>query len=94
MAGHCKPVCGPSQTNCGGVCVDTATNPANCGGCGNVCGPSTPNCSAGKCSAATCTPKCIFDMECQSTCGSHPAGTIFCCDTSVAACYLSPTTTW
>lgn len=26
-------------TDCGGVCVDTLTDPDNCGGCGGVCGP-------------------------------------------------------
>jgi Cys-rich repeat protein len=41
-------VCPGGETNCGGTCVDTNTDPANCGICGHRC-PSGI-CSAGVCS--------------------------------------------
>ncbi|MBI4706146.1 MAG: hypothetical protein HY744_34050 [Deltaproteobacteria bacterium] len=31
--------CRGGTTKCGGKCVDTLVDPANCGGCGNACGP-------------------------------------------------------
>jgi hypothetical protein len=31
------PVSCPGSTLCGGTCVDTTTDPANCGGCGHAC---------------------------------------------------------
>jgi hypothetical protein len=56
-------VCG-AQTHCDGGCVDTQTDPRNCGGCGNACdvldagvppegGTITAACNAGKC-GVTC----------------------------------------
>ena len=44
--------CG-SQPCCNGVCVDTNTDPNNCGQCGNACmaGPA-PDCVMGKCGCA------------------------------------------
>jgi hypothetical protein len=50
-----------TQTSCGGACVYTAYDPANCGGCGNAC-DSLSVCSRGTCQAqcgageAKCTP--------------------------------------
>ena len=29
--------CGPGQTKCNGTCVNTSSDPANCGTCGNTC---------------------------------------------------------
>jgi hypothetical protein len=42
-------------TDCGGVCIDTATDPANCGGCGVVCSPGIL-CDVGVCGAAPAPP--------------------------------------
>jgi hypothetical protein len=39
-----------SLTDCGGVCVDVANDPNNCGGCGLLC-PQGDSCSAGVCIA-------------------------------------------
>ncbi|HEY1960713.1 MAG TPA: hypothetical protein VGH28_34110 [Polyangiaceae bacterium] len=40
-------LCTPPEIVCGGVCVDTSSDPNNCGSCGKVC-PSNA-CVAGKC---------------------------------------------
>ncbi len=45
------PRCGPRQTDCGGVCTDTETDPNNCGGCGFVCPDGT--CANWTCPCAT-----------------------------------------
>jgi hypothetical protein len=47
-----KAECVPGHALCGGVCVETASDPQNCGACGNVC-PGYQACVAGAC-AATC----------------------------------------
>jgi hypothetical protein len=75
----------PSGTqNCNGKCVDTQTDPANCGACGAACGGGQI-CSAGQCSCGPGTELCgghcasdiclgnqTFD---QSTCSCQcPAG--------------------
>jgi hypothetical protein len=42
-----KVACDGGLTSCGGQCVDTKTDPNNCGGCGDVC-------SGGKCANGVC----------------------------------------
>jgi hypothetical protein len=32
-----EPLCTPPLADCGGVCIDTTMDPANCGGCGTTC---------------------------------------------------------
>ncbi|GAB4198582.1 MAG: hypothetical protein OHK0013_07940 [Sandaracinaceae bacterium] len=41
--------CAPGFTPCSGVCVDTATDPLNCGMCGMTCTGGTPNCAGSTC---------------------------------------------
>ena len=59
--------CPTAHMNCGGVCVDTATDPSNCGGCGHTCtaGPmAIPTCAAGACGSMCNTGLTM----CQSGC--------------------------
>ena len=44
----CKVPCAQGQVVCGGVCVDTQSDDANCGSCGNACGGGS-TCSNGAC---------------------------------------------
>jgi hypothetical protein len=43
------PACAGTTTRCGQACVDTRTDPRNCGACGTVCA-NFQGCSAGRCS--------------------------------------------
>ncbi len=58
---RCGPGCGPcnpdTESCCNGICVDTTSNPSNCGGCGITC--IVPNahgasCASGNCNYGTC----------------------------------------
>jgi hypothetical protein len=44
--------CAAPKTGCSGACVDTSTDPTNCGSCGNLC-PGTA-CVGGACSTSPC----------------------------------------
>jgi hypothetical protein len=68
--------------SCEGICVDTMTDPANCGGCGNTCADGQ-TCEVGMCScgdmnvsfSAMIQP--IFTASCASNgchTGMNPAG--------------------
>lgn len=80
-------VCSSGLTACG-TCVDTNSNPNNCGGCGVACA-SGKVCSQGSCSVETCiantTKTCSFDGECctlycnsNAQCGCIPSGSVAC----------------
>lgn len=45
--------CGMGYTNCGGTCVQLASNAAHCGGCGNACGDGQA-CADSQCRPANC----------------------------------------
>src|SRR5262245_2766616 len=58
--GHCLMPC---ATACGGVCVDFARDPRNCGGCGVACA------SHEACSRGACVLRCpIGELACGGTC--------------------------
>ena len=50
--------CPPGTTDCGGICVDTSSDPANCGACANACSvqSGTASCSNGMCTVGVCDP--------------------------------------
>ena len=55
--GSCQATCAAGETDCGGDCVDTDTNPDHCGSCGNGC--DLPNvgqtgCAGGQCTIESC----------------------------------------
>jgi hypothetical protein len=47
--------CAAGKTACGGTCIDTTTDPANCGSCGVVCGVDTTCCDRKCVGAASCS---------------------------------------
>ena len=54
--GACTEQCPGELTNCGGVCVDTDTDSANCGSCGHVCSfdHAAASCVGGECQLGAC----------------------------------------
>jgi stigma-specific protein Stig1 len=74
MEGSC--VCPSGQTECGGACVDTSSDEANCGSCGHACA-SGETCESGVCT--TPGPTC-GDGQCDS--GETPAN----CSQDCGAC--------
>jgi hypothetical protein len=56
---------------CGGNCVDTQTDPNNCGSCGNVCSPGRT------CSSGTCHFNCAICSDCG--CNAQQTGCVFGC---------------
>jgi hypothetical protein len=54
-----SPECKGSEVNCGGACVDTSSDPANCGSCGSPCD------TGALCCAGTCveTAACTFSLD-------------------------------
>jgi hypothetical protein len=64
----CTLVCGPGFTNCGGACVETASNPAHCGRCDNGC--ATPPNATRTCTGGTCGFTCTAGF---ADCNMNPA---------------------
>jgi hypothetical protein len=87
-------MCPPELTACGWSvthwltipkeCVDTLTDPNNCGECGNVCGPNQ------SCNDGVCGPDCCPDACPGCQCGPSPSDTdgVLCCPTGFYCCPL------
>jgi len=68
--------CAAGQSNCSGACVNTSTDPANCGACGRACAAGAV-CSNGACMAAV-GQACSAATQCAS--GACVDG--FCCSSA------------
>ncbi len=74
------PTCGAGQTDCGGTCASTSTDPNNCGVCGFVCSlpNATAGCSTGLCTLSSCNAgykDCDLDLAngCESNSQTDPS---------------------
>ena len=68
--------CPVGQIACpGGNCVDTSTDPRNCGGCGNSCAIGQA-CTAGMCTSVAPPPPDTGVFACQFTVGDLAGNTI------------------
>jgi Stigma-specific protein, Stig1 len=57
----------PGSHCCNGTCVDTKTDPNNCGRCGNTCG-TNETCTEGKCTTSSCpSGQTLCNAVCVST---------------------------
>ncbi len=56
--------CASPQNDCGGVCVNVASDAGNCGSCGHACGPNE-SCQGGVCqsSVVSCAPGACEDAN-------------------------------
>ncbi|MFL5761873.1 MAG: hypothetical protein ACJ789_19410 [Thermomicrobiales bacterium] len=76
--------CSAPQQNCGDVCVDTRSDPNNCGDCGNGCGNGA--CCSGICVDTTSDPAHCGD--CQTVCpqGTNCSGGTCGCASGTTSC--------
>lgn len=84
MMGYWEEVdlCAP-LTDCGGACVETDTDVANCGACGNVC-PDPPG-GLAACVAGVCTMDCGALTNCDGVC-LDTSGDVFNCGACGTVC--------
>ncbi len=76
--GQCVPKAG--ETECNGACVNTDSDPNNCGGCGNVC-PHSGSCQDGQCNLC---PNSIPYHFCPADLGGDTVGV--CCHPDAPQC--------
>jgi hypothetical protein len=74
-AGQCALTCVGGTSLCGGACVDTKLDAANCGACGKAC-PAGQVCSAGQCAltcvggTSLCGGACVDTKADAANCGA------------------------
>ena len=87
FASGCHPACSGGKTCCGGKCVDTKTDPHNCGVCGTVC--KSGLCVNGLCcpvGAVKCGNSCCSFTCCNGTCINTCKGLQQACTSSCQCC--------
>ena len=86
----CTSGCTPmTPARCGGSCVDTRTDPLNCGACGARCSPpnATPSCVAGACAIGACTsPFANCDAVAANGCETDTSASTAHCGACGVAC--------
>jgi hypothetical protein len=65
--------CAAGEETCSNACVDTSSNPANCGGCGNVCAAEA-TCAGGTCMCPGGATQCLQECVDTSTNTAHCGG--------------------
>jgi hypothetical protein len=70
------PTCPAGTVLCGGACVDTQADPANCGSCGNRCG-NNQTCVGGQCRGGGCVDTQSNAQHCGG-CGNACQGALTC----------------
>src|SRR5262249_40951497 len=60
---RCSPL-----TSCNGTCINTNTDPMNCGTCGNTCSATTPTCLGGACVQTCATDSGPVLTNCTNAC--------------------------
>ena len=75
-----KHRCKGGTTRCNGACVDTNTDPNNCGGCGDECDPGEV-CRQGECACDVCEDdsECPFTSILAAVDAANPGDTIAIC---------------
>jgi len=83
--------CDAGLTRCGDRCVDTASDPANCGGCDRQCGANPDRHFYGACGESRCMSRCELNWgDCDGTLSNgcerdlRSAGACGACDTRCA----------
>ena len=76
-AGQCA--CQPGLTLVNGQCIDTKSNPQNCGGVGIVCSGNTQNCQNG-----VCVGQCMNNLDqCNGACVNQDTDELHGCSCQV-----------
>jgi hypothetical protein len=88
------PTCSGQETDCAGVCLQTASDAKNCGSCGKSCPDSEVCCGGSCCASASCcgaigSQSCVLDFQsdakncsrCDNACPSYDV-----CESGTCTC--------